>query len=116
MKKKRVADREPGRKPAGSAEKTQKTQLERAATELVRVSKMFPELAHIQDQLREVLDEAQNAPPQGASDGSIYAQAWNSARAVEKALNELLLSLRFTTNVQRVIPEGRKLDDARNRA
>ena len=39
--------------------------------------------------LRIVIDEAQNGPPDGESDGSIDEALWNKLKRVEKAMYEL---------------------------
>jgi hypothetical protein len=60
-----------------------------------RLKKSFPELASIKDELGRLLDEAQNAPPHGASDGTITEVQYNQLRGIHKALRTLLVAQLF---------------------
>lgn len=63
-------------------------QIERAKTELDEI------LAKLKDielnTLGEVLDEAQNRPPQGAADGSFEQRSWDTTRAAYNSLRDAI--------------------------
>ena len=59
--------------------------------------RLFPELRQAKDDLTLLLDDAQNAPPEGRADGSIGALQYGQLRNIEHALREFLISTLFDT-------------------
>ncbi len=62
-----------------------------------RLKKLFPELVSAKDDLGKLLDEAQNAPPHGGSDGSITPVQYNQLRGIHDTLNRFLVAQLFDT-------------------
>jgi hypothetical protein len=73
------------------------TQQERANAARDIVNELYPKLDEARCELRKVLDEAQNPPPEGQSDGSMTEVQWKQHRAVKKALDDLILTHLFRT-------------------
>lgn len=73
------------------------TQLQRAVLIRERYAKLFAKLAMLRKDLDQLLDEAQNSPPEGASDGTIKAVQFKQLRGIEKATQELIVALLFDT-------------------
>lgn len=71
------------------------TQRERAYVIINTLKANFKELSAIQDELRVIMGEAQNPPPEGAADGSIDTTVWKQLQGTERALSALLTSLLF---------------------
>lgn len=71
------------------------TQLARGRDATARLLKLFPELAQCKEVLHKVVDEGQNAPPDGQRDGSLTEQQWTNLRDTKDALSRLLLCLLF---------------------
>ena len=75
------------------------TQYERSRALRDQLKRLFPELAQARDDLRKLLDEAQNKPPHGDSDGSIYEIQYNQLRGIERALGAFLAAQLFDRRV-----------------
>ena len=73
------------------------TQLERADAIRAGFKKLFPEIDRLKQELDKLLGEAQNAPPHGEADGTIFDVQYSQLRSIEKAASRLLVSLLFDT-------------------
>ena len=73
------------------------TQLERADAIRADFLKMFPEIDRLSRDLSIVLDEAQNAPPDGAADGTVSEVQYAQLHSIQKAAGKLILSLLFNS-------------------
>ena len=71
------------------------TQLERAQMVRAQLLAMLPDLDRLSRSLSVVLDEAQNAPPDGASDGSIGETQYSQLRKINESVGKLTLALMF---------------------
>lgn len=69
---------------------TQLTQLERAVIYVDGLLGMVDELSDARRHLREILTEAQNAPPYGAADGSISAPQFTDLSRIRNAVDSLI--------------------------
>jgi hypothetical protein len=78
---------------SGQAPTARKTQRERALLQIAELRRLYSQLEQIRAPLREVLDEAQNRRPEGASDGTIDDACWTGASGVSSALDMLLREL-----------------------
>ena len=75
------------------------TQLERAHALRARLHALFPAMVAIKDELRRLLDEAQNGSPAGMADGTIDEKAWNQLKAIEVGLRAVLIAQLFGSRV-----------------
>jgi hypothetical protein len=80
-----------------------------------RLLKLFPELAEIKDEMNRLLDDAQNPPPDGASDGTIEPTQYNQSRSIAEALSRLLITQLFDSKPAGPKPEPRMSRDGRYR-
>lgn len=73
------------------------TQLERADAIRSQFKKLFPEIDRLSRELSIVLDEAQNAPPDGTADGTIGEVQYGQLHSIQKAAGRLTMVLLFDT-------------------
>jgi hypothetical protein len=78
------------------------TQLEMANSIRGQYREHFAALASLKDRLSKLLDESQNPPPDGGSDGTIGEVQYNQLRSIEKATRGLLVALLFDTGPMEV--------------
>jgi hypothetical protein len=74
-----------------------KTQMEVADSIRAQYKEHFALLVVLKDRLEKLLDESQNPPPHGGSDGSIGEAQYNQLRSIAKATRGLLVALLFDT-------------------
>lgn len=67
-------------------------------------------MSTIQEELRVIVGDAQNLPPEGKADGSIDATTWTQLHETERALSTMLLTLLFHGRSAGTKPE--QLSDA----
>lgn len=79
-----------------------KTQLAQSRAIRARMTKLFPELASVKDDLGHLLDVSQNAPPNGESDETISPVQYNQLRSIHTALGKFLVAQLFDTKGPRV--------------
>ena len=65
------------------------------------VCEFFPEMDSIKQELGHLLDEAQNSPPAGISDGTINEIQFNQLRDIHDALQKLLVAQLFNLQPDR---------------
>lgn len=69
------------------------TQKERALLVVAALKTHVEDLKSCERVLDQVLEEAQNGPPDGASDGSLSLQEWGRLKELRETLEELLWRL-----------------------
>jgi hypothetical protein len=69
---------------------------------------------HDLQEVRAILDESQNAPPLGASDGTIPAHVWEAAQASSERLSSLQGALKRLQDTERRFAQGWSSQDPRN--
>jgi|HubBroStandDraft_2_1064218.scaffolds.fasta_scaffold01263_17 hypothetical protein len=79
--------------------KTEMTQYERSRALREQLKELFPELSRAHESLRKLLDEAQNGPPDGDSDGSIDEIQYAHLRSIERNLQAFLAAQLFDRRV-----------------
>jgi hypothetical protein len=73
------------------------TQLSQGYALRREIKALYPQLAALRERLSKLLDESQNPPPDGHSDGSMTETQFNQLRSIERKLADFLLAALFDT-------------------